>query len=71
MPIALSRRRAGLLAATAIMARASRASAAEPVRLGLVAALSGQSAKSGEGITRGLTVAMDEVTPAAACWAVR
>jgi len=61
MPIALSRRRAGLLAATAIMARASRASAAEPVRLGLVAALSGQSAKSGEGITRGLTVAMDEV----------
>ena len=37
------------------------ARAAEPVKIGLVAALSGQSAKSGEGITRGLTVAIDEV----------
>lgn len=61
MPAPLSRRQAGLLAATAILARASRATAAEPVKLGLVAALSGQSAKSGEGITRGLQVAMDEV----------
>ena len=61
MPVSLSRRQAGLLAATAILARASHAAAAEPVKLGLVAALSGQSAKSGEGITRGLQVAMDEV----------
>ncbi len=61
MPAPLSRRQAGLLAATAILARASRATAAEPVKLGLVAALSGQSAKSGEGVTRGLQVAMDEV----------
>lgn len=38
-----------------------RANAAEPIRIGLVAALSGQSAKSGEGITRGLTIAIDEI----------
>ena len=35
--------------------------AAEPVKIGLVAALSGQSAKSGEAITRGLTVAIEEI----------
>src|SRR5919201_6111746 len=35
--------------------------AAEPIKVGLVAALSGQSAKSGEGITRGLTIAIDEI----------
>src|SRR5438132_1626455 len=43
----------GALAATAM--------AAEPLKVGLVAALSGQSAKSGEGITRGLTIAIDEI----------
>src|SRR5437762_11652788 len=37
------------------------ARAAEPVKIGLVAAVSGQSAKSGEGITRGLTIAIDEI----------
>ncbi len=57
----VSRRQAGLLAGAAILARVSRAHAAEPVKIGLVAALSGASAKSGEGITRGLQVAMDEV----------
>ena len=61
MTASLSRRQAGLLAATAILARASRARAADPIKLGLVAALSGQSAKSGEGITRGLTAAINEV----------
>ncbi len=61
MPASLSRRQAGVLAATALAARAARAHAAEPIKLGLVAALSGQSAKSGEGITRGLQVAIDEV----------
>jgi branched-chain amino acid transport system substrate-binding protein len=35
--------------------------AAEPIKVELVAALSGQSAKSGEGITRGLTIAIDEI----------
>ncbi|MBF8162797.1 ABC transporter substrate-binding protein [Ectopseudomonas hydrolytica] len=37
------------------------AQAAEPIKVGLVAALSGQSAKSGEALTRGLTIAIDEV----------
>jgi branched-chain amino acid transport system substrate-binding protein len=35
--------------------------AAEPIKIGLVTALSGQSAKAGEAITRGLTVAIDEI----------
>jgi len=38
--------------------------AAEPVKLGLVAALSGSNAQSGEAITRGLTVAIDEINGA-------
>lgn len=37
------------------------AQAAEPIKIGLVAALSGQSAKSGEALTRGLNIAIDEV----------
>ncbi|QNH02142.1 ABC transporter substrate-binding protein [Pseudomonas sediminis] len=37
------------------------AQAAESIKVGLVAALSGQSAKSGEALTRGLTIAIDEV----------
>ena len=47
-----------LLAATGATAPAG---AAEPVKIGLVAALSGMSAKSGEGISRGLAVAIDEI----------
>lgn len=35
--------------------------AADPVKVGLVAAMSGQSAKSGEAITRGLSIAIDEI----------
>ena len=35
--------------------------AAEPVKIGLVTALSGQSAKAGEAITRGLEIAIDEI----------
>lgn len=38
--------------------------AQEPIKMGLVAALSGQSAKSGEAITRGLTIAIDEINAA-------
>ena len=34
---------------------------AEPIKIGLVTALSGQSAKAGEAITRGLTIAIDEI----------
>lgn len=37
------------------------AQAEENLKVGLVAALSGQSAKSGEAITRGLTIAIDEI----------
>jgi branched-chain amino acid transport system substrate-binding protein len=35
--------------------------AAEPIKIGLVTALSGQSARAGEAITRGLTIAIDEL----------
>lgn len=35
--------------------------AADPIKIGLVTALSGQSAQAGEAITRGLTVAIDEI----------
>ncbi len=36
----------------------------EPIKIGLVAALTGESALSGEAITRGLTIAIDEVNAA-------
>lgn len=36
----------------------------DPIKLGLVAALSGQSAKSGEAITRGIELALDEINEA-------
>jgi branched-chain amino acid transport system substrate-binding protein len=50
------------LAASAVLVMTSAsAPAAEPIKIGLVAALSGGSAKSGEGITRGLTIAIDEI----------
>src|ERR1700726_82872 len=63
MPTNLTRRQALVLpAGIALGSLAGRpVSAAEPVKIGLVAALSGQSAKSGEGITRGLTIAIDEI----------
>lgn len=41
-----------------------RGGGAEPIKIGLVTALSGQSARAGEAITRGLTVAIDEVNAA-------
>lgn len=37
------------------------APAQEPIKIGLVTALSGQSARAGEAITRGLTIAIDEL----------
>ncbi|MEB3267876.1 MAG: ABC transporter substrate-binding protein [Leptolyngbya sp.] len=39
----------------------STATAGEPIKLGLIAAITGPSAVSGEAITRGLTVALEEV----------
>ncbi len=43
---------------------AGAANAQNTVKLGLIAALSGPSAQSGEAITRGLTVAIDEINAA-------
>jgi len=40
---------------------AFNAAAAEKIKIGLIASLSGPSAKSGEAITRGLTIAIDEI----------
>jgi len=40
---------------------APRAQAQEVIKIGLVTALSGQSARAGEAITRGLTIAIDEI----------
>lgn len=40
------------------------AQAAETIKVGLIASLSGPSAKSGEAITRGLTIAIDEINAA-------
>jgi len=63
MPKHLTRRQAlAIPAGLALANLAGRtAFAADPVKVGLVAALSGPSAKSGEGITRGLTIAIDEI----------
>ena len=44
-----------------LMFLSAPASAQEQVKIGLVAALSGDSALSGESITRGMTVAIDEI----------
>ncbi len=52
----------GVIAALSLGSLA--AYAVEPIKVGLVAALSGQSAKSGEAITRGLVIAIDEINEA-------
>src|SRR5258708_23191558 len=53
--------RTAVAAIAMLIATAMAAGAEEPIKVGLVAALSGGSAKSGEGITRGLSVAIDEI----------
>jgi len=50
-----------LLLAAAVTVFAVPALAQDTLKLGLVAAMSGQSAKSGEAIVRGLSVAIDEI----------
>jgi len=52
-----------LLVAVGMLA-ALPAAAQEPIKIGLVTALSGQSARAGEAITRGLQVAIDELNAA-------
>ena len=55
-------RRSFLLVGAAIgLALALPAQAADTIKIGLVTALSGQSARAGEAITRGLTIAIDEL----------
>ena len=61
----LVRRRAILGSAAAIvlglLPLTQGARAAEPIKIGLVTALSGQSARAGEAITRGATIAIEEI----------
>jgi len=57
--LALTRRL--VLAAAAATVIAAPAAAEDTIKLGLVAAMSGQSAKSGEAIVRGLSIAIDEI----------
>src|SRR6185369_2303447 len=54
----LSKSRILLLAAGLALAGAA---SAQDIKIGLVAAMTGQSAQSGEAITRGLTIAIDEI----------
>lgn len=61
MPLSLRFSRRLLLAAAAAALVTTPAAAQETMKLGLVAAMSGQSAKSGEAIVRGLSVAIDEI----------
>jgi branched-chain amino acid transport system substrate-binding protein len=50
-----------LIAGAAVLGMGLPATAQDTIKLGLVAAMSGQSAKSGEAIARGLSLAVDEV----------
>jgi branched-chain amino acid transport system substrate-binding protein len=66
-PLTVFRGRRTLLAAALAIAATGApglAAAAEPIKIGLVTALSGQSALAGEAITRGLQVAIDELNAA-------
>lgn len=49
------------LTAAAMLFASPQVQAADPIKIGHVAALSGPSAQSGEAITRGLTIAIDEI----------
>lgn len=54
------RNMAGAAFSTALLF-SSAASAADPIKIGLVTALSGQSARAGEALTRGATIAIEEI----------
>jgi len=51
----------GFAAVSLAAACAAPVTAQEPIKIGLVTALSGQSAQAGEAITRGLTIAIEEL----------
>jgi branched-chain amino acid transport system substrate-binding protein len=57
----LTRRAAVALIAASAAGALTPARAEDAIKLGLVAAMSGQSAKSGEAIVRGLSLAIDEI----------
>jgi branched-chain amino acid transport system substrate-binding protein len=60
-PCVCTRRLVLIAATTLATGLALPAAAQDTLKLGLVAAMSGQSAKSGEAIVRGLSIAIDEV----------
>ena len=53
-----------ILAAIALTLGVTSANAQDTIKIGLITALSGQSARAGEAITRGLTIAIDELNAA-------
>src|SRR5262245_23828026 len=53
--------RRAVLIGGAVLAASVPAQAQNTIKFGLVAAMSGQSAKSGEAIVRGLSLAIDEI----------
>lgn len=57
---AMFRNMAGVAFSTALLF-SSGALAADPIKIGLVTALSGQSARAGEALTRGATIAIEEI----------
>lgn len=61
MPFTNRRRFAAAALAAAAWTALGAAHAAEPIKVGLVTALSGQSALAGDAITRGLTIAIEEI----------
>lgn len=61
MPFTNRRRFAAAALAAAAWTALGAAQAAEPIKVGLVTALSGQSALAGDAITRGLTIAIEEI----------
>ena len=51
----------GLAAGAALLLVSTASYAADPIKIGLVTALSGQSARAGEALTRGATIAIEEI----------
>lgn len=64
MTHAWMRRSFALVATAATLAVSLPATAANEIKIGLVTALSGQSARAGEAITRGISIAIDELNAA-------
>ncbi|ESR23729.1 ABC transporter substrate-binding protein [Lutibaculum baratangense] len=60
----LARAMGGAVLALAVATPFTTAQAADPIKIGHVAALSGASAQSGEAITRGIQMAIDEINEA-------